>query len=482
MVRHSIVACLLGAAAMAPPSVWAQNSSELDDIRQQIKALKEAYESRIDALEKRLKAAEDAAAQAQSAQQAAAPAATGAAATPTEAAAPAPEAAPAAAGAASSNAFNPAISLILDGRYANFSQDPAKRSMTGFLSNTNTSDSLGSRGFSLGESEVTMSANVDHLFYGQATFAVEPDDKIGVEEAFGQTTSLGHGLTIKGGRFFSGIGYMNSVHAHAWDFADPSLMQRAFLGDNYSDDGVQVSWIAPLPIYVELGGELGRGVHSPGTDRDKNGAGSATLFAHVGDDIGTGGSYRVGVSTLRTSTDGTGTSIVDLDDRTGTTSTFLGDTRLYGLDFVYKWAPDGNPKYQNFKLVAEWFTARRDGSLVFDQSGALGIGPTQEAFALHQSGWYVQGVYQFHPEWRVGLRYDQLDEGSWSAGPVATANGVVRPDFTPRRYSAMIDWNPSEFSRLRLQFNQDKSQLGLNDNQIFLQYVYSLGSHGAHKF
>jgi len=59
---------------------------------------------------------------------------------------------------------------------------------------------------------------------------------------------------------------------------------------------------------------------------------------------------------------------------------------------------------------------------------------------------------------------------------------VVRPDFTPRRYSAMVDWNPSEFSRLRLQFNQDKSQLGLTDNQIFLQYIYSLGTHGAHKF
>ncbi len=472
MIKPSVVVSTAALCIAWPLSVAAQGSSDLEEIRKQIQELKDAYESRIQGLEKRLKAAEDAAANAKSAAQQPAPPAPS-----TEASAPAP-------GAPSSNAnaFNPAISLILDGRYANFSQDPAKRSMTGFLSNANTSDALGHRGFSLSESEVTMSANVDHLFYGQATFAVEPDDSIGVEEAFGQTTSLGHGFTVKGGRFFSSIGYNNSVHAHAWDFADPSLMQRAFLGDNYSDDGVQLSWIAPLPMYVELGGELGRGVHSPGSDRDKNGAGSATLFAHLGDDIGTGGSYRVGVSTLRTSTDGKGTSIVDLDDRTGTTNTFLGDTRLYGLDFVFKWAPEGNPKYQNFKLVGEWFTARRDGTLTFDQSGALGLGPAAESFHLHQSGWYVQGVYQFHPEWRVGLRYDQLDEGTWDAGPIATSNGVVKPDFTPRRYSAMVDWNPSEFSRLRLQFNQDKSQLGLTDNQVFLQYIYSLGSHGAHKF
>jgi hypothetical protein len=456
----SVAAIALAAGLPAPAS--AQDGKELDEIRKQIQELKDAYESRIQRLEKRLKAAEDAAATAKAAAEPAPVPQTSA------------EPAPVAASGASQNAFNPAISLVLDGRYANFSQDPARRSMTGFLSNANTSDALGPRGFSLGETEVTMSASVDHLFYGQATFAVEPDDKIGVEEAFAQTTSLGHGLTVKGGRFFSGIGYGNSVHAHAWDFADPSLVQRAFLGDNYSDDGVQLAWIAPLPVYVEFGGEVGRGVHSPGSDRDKNGVGSATLFAHVGDDIGTGGSYRFGVSTLRTSTDGSGTALVDIDDRAGIGIPFIGDTRLYGADFVYKWSPDGNPKYQNFKFVAEWFTSRRDGSLV--------LGPGSEAFNLHQSGWYVQGVYQFHPEWRVGLRYDQLDEGTWEIGPLAAASGVARPDFTPRRYSAMVDWNPSEFSRIRLQFNQDKSQLGLNDNQIFVQYVYSLGSHGAHKF
>ena len=46
----------------------------------------------------------------------------------------------------------------------------------------------------------------------------------------------------------------------------------------------------------------------------------------------------------------------------------------------------------------------------------------------------------------------------------------------------MVDWSPSEFSRLRLQYNQDKSQMGLTDNQVFLQYIFSLGTHGAHKY
>jgi len=184
-----------------------------------------------------------------------------------------------------------------------------------------------------------------------------------MEEAFAQTTSLGHGFTFK---------------------ADTSLVQRAFLGDNYSDDGVQLVWVAPLPVYVELGGELGRGANPPGSNTDKNGIGSSTFFAHIGDDTGTGGSYRFGVSTLRTSTNGSGTSIVDIDDRTGTNSPYVGDTRLYGVDFVYKWAPDGNAKYRNFKLITEWFTTRRDGTLLFNENSA-GVPEAAEAFKLHES-------------------------------------------------------------------------------------------------
>lgn len=477
MFRTRAMAVAIALASALPTVTQAQNSAELEQIRQQIKELKDSYEARIQALEKRLQEAETAAASAQSAanqaQSSAAQAKTSAQTAPPE---------PVTTQTASPNAFNPALSLILGGHYANFSQDPAKATITGFQSNADAADSLGPRGFSLGETELTFSANVDHLFSGQATLSVDSDGGLSVEEAFAQTTALGYGLSVKAGRFFSAIGYENSVHAHAWDFVDPSLVQRAFLGDNYSDDGVQVSWVAPLPVFVEIGGGVGRGANPPGSNRDKNGIGAGTLFAHVGDDIGTSGSYRVGVSTLATSTDNTGTSIADLDDRTATTNRFVGDTRIYGVDFVYKWAPEGNPKYQNFKFVAEWFQQRRSGELTFDDSGALGIGPTTEGLTVKQSGWYVQGVYQFHPAWRVGLRYDQLDEGSWDAGPVAAANGVVRPDFTPRRYSAMVDWNPSEFSRLRLQFNQDKSQLGLTDNQIFVQYIYSLGTHGAHKF
>jgi hypothetical protein len=46
----------------------------------------------------------------------------------------------------------------------------------------------------------------------------------------------------------------------------------------------------------------------------------------------------------------------------------------------------------------------------------------------------------------------------------------------------MVDWSPTEFSRLRLQYAQDKSRPDATDQQIFLQYILSLGAHGAHKW
>jgi hypothetical protein len=45
-----------------------------------------------------------------------------------------------------------------------------------------------------------------------------------------------------------------------------------------------------------------------------------------------------------------------------------------------------------------------------------------------------------------------------------------------------VDWSPSEFTRWRLQLAQAKTRPGVTDNQLFLQYILTLGAHGAHRF
>ncbi|HEU5284799.1 MAG TPA: hypothetical protein VFU53_13355, partial [Burkholderiales bacterium] len=417
MLKLTAAALAVAACCTLPVRASAQDSAALDEIRREIQQLKEIYETRIQALEKRLQEAEAAAAQAQT---------QAAAAQPVEAAPPG-AAAPAAplpgAKQVTDNAFNPAMSLILQGVYGDLDERPKDYAVTGFAGPGQISP--GTRGFSLGESELNLSANIDQLFYGNLLIAFE-EGSAEVEEAFFQTLALGHGLTVKGGRFFSGIGYQNALHPHAWDFFDSALVQRSFLGNNYGDDGLQATWIAPLPVYLELGAEVGAGRSLPGTfeedtelvevDRDKNGPGAYALFARLGGDIGLSNSYRVGVSYLDSSTDDQRFALADFDtrtdfDNTGVRSDYGGDARLYGVDLVWKWAPNGNPAQRNLKLVAEWMQLEREGDLSFDADGVLGA-PQSDAFKLRQWGWYVQGVYQFRPRWRVGLRYDSLDSGT----------------------------------------------------------------------
>jgi hypothetical protein len=97
-----------------------------------------------------------------------------------------------------------------------------------------------------------------------------------------------------------------------------------------------------------------------------------------------------------------------------------------------------------------------------------------------QSGWYLQGVYQFMPRWRLGLRAERLAPGSpaygGNAGLLAVATG------SPRKNTLMLEHNPSEFSRIRLQLAQDRARGGATDWQWLLQYQMSLGAHGAHGF
>ena len=420
-------------AAAGTSAAHAAGDEDLREIRRQMEDLKANYEARIQALEQRLKEAESRSAAA-------------------VAAAPSPPSPPTA--ASSLAAFNPAISAILSGRYANLSQDPERFRLAGFL--TGGEIGPGPRGFSLSESELTLSANVDPKFSAVLTFAITPDNTVEVEEAYGVLRTVPAGFTPKFGRFLSAQGYLNEQHAHAWDFVDAPLAYQAFLGGQYRTDGVQLKWVAPFEHYVELGGELGSSDAFPGSARSRNGAGTGVLFARTGGDVGASHSWLAGLSWLRT----------HAEDRVSTVASpsgddiavaFTGKSEVATASFVWKYAPEGNSRDTNLKLQGEYLWRKEDGTL------------TDVPYQSRQSGWYVQGVYQFMPAWRAGLRYDALDPGS--AG-----------DFRPKRSAAMLDWSPSEFSRVRLQYAQSKTVAGVSDNEWFIQYILSLGAHGAHRY
>jgi len=481
MFRKGASALAVWAALCFCHAAHAATEDDLKELRDQVRLLKLDYERRIEALERRLQQAEAAAGKAEATARDAGLAAGKAESAATQAAVQASSR------PAGENAFNPAVSLILNGTYSNLSQDPNSYKINGFV------PSMGEvgpppRSFSLGESELAISANIDPYFRGTLFAALAPDNSIAVEEANIQTMGLSNGLTIKAGRFRSSVGYLNEIHPHGWDFADAPLVSRAFLGGQLSDDGVRLKWVAPAELYLDVGFELGRGRSFPAGPeggRNKNGFGSSNLFTHLGGDIGASTAWQLGLSHLQTSPQD---RMYDDADAAGAmvSNSFTGKSRLWVLDGVLKWAPNGNSTDVNFKLQGEYFRRDEDGTLTYDTSGAS-LGAQAGGYSSRQSGWYLQGVYQFIPRWRVGYRYDRLDSGTArlglvDSGALGAADFPILASYNATRHTLMTDWSPSEFSRLRLQFARDDSRKGMTDNQVFLQYIMSLGAHGAHKF
>jgi hypothetical protein len=458
MLRNTWCAVALAMAALPAQA----QDAEVGKLREELRQLQQ----RMQALEKKLQETEDKASKAQdSATQAESNSAQAA-----QQASSRPQA---------ENALNPGISAILNGVYGNLSRDPNTYHISGFVP-TMGEVAPPPRGLSLGESELGFSANVDHVFRGTLVASISPDNSsIDVEEGYIQTLGLSNGFTIKAGRFFSGVGYQNQIHAHAWDFTDAPLAMKAFLGGQLNEDGVQFRWVAPTTLYFDTGVEFGRGRAFPATTQSKNGFGSSNLFTHLGGDLGESLAWQAGLSYLSTSPRDRAYDDVD-STGAAVTNSFSGTSKLWAASGVLKWAPEGNSTSRNFKLQGEYFMRKEDGTLTFNSL-------LSDSYRSRQTGWYAQGVYQFMPAWRIGYRYDTLDSGTATlglvdSGALTAADFPILAAYKPKRNTVMVDWSASEFSRIRLQFARDYARMGEPDNQVFLQYIVSLGAHGAHTF
>ena len=451
MSRPTLLAvALAGAVMMTSPFAYAADDADIQALRAELQAMKQTYEAKIDQLENRIADMEqDKAVQAAQVEPSA------------DSAAPAT-----ASRSVGDNSFNPSIGVILNGHYSDYSENESE--VAGFA--VGHEGERPDEGLRIDETEMNFSASVDDKFSASATVALhehEGETEVEIEEAYFQTTGLPAGLNVKAGRFFVPVGYLNELHTHADDFADRPLPNRVFLDRHYSDDGVEVSLVLPTDFYSEIGvgGLRGRGFPAEGGDGSDLGAWKA--YARTGGDIGDETSWRLGVSTLQTR----GIDRAANEDMV----LFEGDSELYAIDGRMIWAPNGNNREQEVILQGEYFLRAEDG--IYDDTDA-GTGPV--SYDENQSGWYAQGVYKFSPQWRVGARYSALSAGDVPAGLVGSALDDDGHD--PWAASGMVDWSNSEFSRLRFQYNREELADSQNDNQFILQYIMSIGAHGAHPF
>jgi hypothetical protein len=361
---------------------------------------------------------------------------------------------------------NPYISLIVDTAYYHSNRKQAEldtRAIPGF---TNVPVEV-RKGFNFNSAELFIFAPVDPYLTLYANIPVT-ESGTELEEAYFVTSSLPAGLQVKGGKFKSGFGRINGQHPHAWDFVDAPLNYRAFMGTEGmgGEKGIQVTWLPDLPIYLQLGVEALQGENDQlfGADA-KDGPHAFTVFAKASLDFGDSGTVLFGPSFVKGKA-----NVPTVAENT----TFTGDTDLFGFEMVYKWKPQRGTA---LTLQSEYLYRKQSGNL--RTGDAADPAYTVTSLTRAQDGIYVQGLYQID-RWRIGARYDVLDLFKKDFILSGTQQDLGKQ---PWRATGALEFNPSEFTRVRLQYTRDESSRdGKANNEVYLQMLLGIGAHAAHSF
>jgi hypothetical protein len=340
------------------------------------------------------------------------------------------------------------------------------------------------RGFSLRNAEIALDGAVDPYFKGFANlvFKLDKDQstEIELEEAYLQTTSLPKNLQLKAGQFFANFGRQNPQHPHQWAFVDqPLVLTRLFGPEGLRNLGAQVSWLFPTPFFLEasLGVFNGQG-ETAFSFRDKTESDPSTSQNFSGHS--TFGRSLRGVGDLlyaprlASSVDLTDnqTLLVGTSAAIGPNATGSGArTEVYGLDGFWKWkSPTAHQGFPFVSVQAEGLYRRYDAAA---DPSAL---PAIPAETLRDWGFYSQVLWGFHEHWVAGLRGEYVTGNSGFYDPLDPFRGERR------RISPNVTWYPSEFSKLRLQYNNDHGEFIGTEHSVWLQVEFQLGAHAAHKF
>lgn len=537
-MTRSYLQMAVATALLSPLTAFASPDAELAELRSLVDQMKSQYEQRIADLESRLAKAEreysNAGGQGQSdagvdagagPEQSARVGATPSrpmTAPPVIAATPQPPAQTGFGALSSGSAFNPQISVFLDGNYYHDGIDGEGSSLVGRAyqptlgpahadhgdeqDHADHAHGTAQNGFNFTEAELSFSATVDPYFDAALFLSVDGDGTLDLEEGYFQTRSLPAGLRIKGGKFLSDFGYINRQHPHQWDFADQNLPYLNLLGPHgLQDTGLQITWIPDLPFYTLLGMEGLQGNQEVfgatlGDDDQaalelgdtKDGPRLWTAFAKVAPELGANHALQLGLSYANNSQhqaalehapsadplEGHGDD-EDQEDhfieihRDG----LAGDAQLWGVDLVYKYDGGGAYGHKDFKFQSEYLRSIKDMRITASaHPEIIGAGRT-----FTTDGLYAQAIYGFLPKWTTGVRYDVLGMTNDISG------GGTNASFgSSDRWTLDVTWNLSEFSRLRAQYAHNDILEAPGErarfDAFYLQFLVSMGSHGAHAF
>ena len=390
------------------------------------------------------------------------------------------------------------------------------------------------RGFTLQSLEAIFSGIVDPYFRASThiTLAIDADGEtfVELEEAFAETISLPGGLQLRGGQYLSEFGLHNPIHLHGWAFVDSPLVNGRFLGpDGLRNPGARLSWVVPTPFHSDLflgiQDSQGEGAASfRGDDGHHHGDDDADelplAFRHSENDRGIEDigdflfvpRYAVTFDASESHAFSLGASAAFGPNSSGAEDGGDTGTQIYGIDFTWRWtmptddhdhdhdsdhdhhehSHDAGAAYpfigwQTEAMLRKYeigaFDWAETGELIDLDTGAPAVLGRE---TLTDYGFYTQLQYGFIKGWVAGLRFDYLwgDKANYQSRNLVFNGRPVETDpFRNDRWriSPNLTWLPSEFAKVRLQYNyDDRKDIG-RDHSIWLQFEFVLGSHGTHQ-
>lgn len=339
--------------------------------------------------------------------------------------------------------MNPDLSFIADVALAVFSDDQPL--MAGGHDPSKT-------GFTLQQLELAVSAAVDPYFRFDANL-VFSQFGVEIEEVYATTLALPWNLQVRAGQFLTRFGRINATHPHSWAFSDQVLvLGKLFGGEGNRGLGAELSVLLPLPWWVELSASM----------TDASGESTARSFlGGSGLSVKGLGDFQYTLAAKQFFPLGENWSLMwGLSAALGPNPTGRGNrSEIYGTDLYLKYRPITHGSYTIVSLDAEWLLRRRQVPLGVQQDHGL----------------YATLFWRFAGRWAAAARYEYVS---------GLEGDTLDPEWTGlrQRASANLTFWPTEFSRLRLQYNYDRPSWRAGYHGAMLTLEFAVGAHGAHKF
>ena len=249
------------------------------------------------------------------------------------------------------------------------------------------------------------------------------------------------------GQMFPSFGRLQRFHQHDWPFISaPEAHTRFFDDEGIIDTGAELSYLLPLPHFVELTLGVTSGWTFGHTHNEGAKPNVPTHFSRLATSFGVGGlgDAELGLNYVsRTSFEDT-------------------ETNLFGLDFVAK-----KRNARTLKYLAQ--------SEIWYREETRAPGGKEKIL-----GGYLYPQYGFNAQWQLGLRLDGFTV-------LSQENALGRKeDNLNVSWVPTLTYRSSEFATFRIAYNDKRDTVDdrtvNRDRYLQFQATFILGAHPAHTF